>query len=55
VEFRENHRYVGRCPWRDLRPYIHPWSTGSDLHFTLSLWSNYSVMLMRATLSNTTS
>jgi len=31
-------------------PYIHPWSTGRDLYFTLSLWSNYSVMLMRTTL-----
>ena len=31
-------------------PYIHPWSGGQDLYFTLSLWSNYSVMLMRATL-----
>ncbi|OCB53203.1 hypothetical protein A5722_00910 [Mycobacterium vulneris] len=32
-------------------PYIHPWSTGSDLYFTLSRWSDYSVMLMRTTLS----
>ena len=32
-------------------PYIHPWSSGSDLYFTLSLWSNYSVMLMHTTLS----
>jgi hypothetical protein len=31
-------------------PFIHPWSTGRDLYFTLSLWSNYSVMLMRTTL-----
>ncbi|MBS1695473.1 MAG: DUF4185 domain-containing protein [Actinobacteria bacterium] len=35
-------------------PYIHPWSKGQDLYFTLSLWSNYSVMLLRTTLSNTT-
>ncbi len=34
-------------------PYIHPWSSGSDLYFTLSLWSNYSVMLMHTTLSST--
>ncbi|CAN5369968.1 DUF4185 domain-containing protein [soil metagenome] len=34
-------------------PYIHPWSSGSDLYFTLSLWSNYSVMLMRTTLAPT--
>ena len=32
-------------------PYIHPWSSGSDLYFTLSLWSTYSVMLMRTSLS----
>lgn len=32
-------------------PYIHPWSSGSDLYFTLSLWSNYSVMLMKTTLT----
>jgi hypothetical protein len=32
-------------------PYIHPWSSGKDLYFTLSLWSNYSVMLMHTTLS----
>jgi hypothetical protein len=32
-------------------PYIHPWSSGSDLYFTLSLWSTYSVMLMRTTLT----
>ncbi len=32
-------------------PYIHPWSTGSDLYFTLSRWSDYSVMLMRTSLS----
>ncbi|MGB3483751.1 MAG: DUF4185 domain-containing protein [Mycobacterium sp.] len=32
-------------------PFIHPWSTGSDLYFTLSLWSTYSVMLMRTSLS----
>ncbi|WP_066897747.1 DUF4185 domain-containing protein, partial [Mycolicibacterium houstonense] len=32
-------------------PYIHPWSSGSDLYFTLSRWSDYSVMLMRTSLS----
>ena len=31
-------------------PYIHPWSEGSDLYFTLSRWSDYSVMLMRTSL-----
>ncbi|WP_197379891.1 DUF4185 domain-containing protein [Mycolicibacterium mengxianglii] len=31
-------------------PFIHPWSAGSDLYFTLSLWSTYSVMLMRTSL-----
>jgi hypothetical protein len=32
-------------------PYIHPWSTGSDLYFTLSRWSDYSTMLMHTSLS----
>src|SRR5947209_3818568 len=31
-------------------PFIHPWSTGHDLYFNLSLWSTYSVMLMHTTL-----
>ena len=31
-------------------PFIHPWSTGHDLYFNLSLWSAYSVMLMHTTL-----
>ncbi|TFV58373.1 DUF4185 domain-containing protein [Mycobacterium sp. PS03-16] len=31
-------------------PYIHPWSTGEDLYFTLSRWSDYSTMLMHTTL-----
>ncbi|CAN5151905.1 DUF4185 domain-containing protein [soil metagenome] len=31
-------------------PFIHPWSSGSDLYFTLSVWDTYSVMLMRASL-----
>ncbi|OBK33265.1 hypothetical protein A5658_13605 [Mycobacterium sp. 1245111.1] len=31
-------------------PFIHPWSTGRDLYFNLSLWSTYSVMLMHTTL-----
>jgi D-arabinan endo alpha-(1,5)-arabinofuranosidase len=36
-------------------PYIHPWSSGSDLYFTLSLWSTYSVMLMRTKLGSVSS
>ncbi len=28
--------------------FIHPWSTGQDLYFTLSQWSTYNVSLMRA-------
>jgi hypothetical protein len=31
-------------------PYIHPWSSGQDLNNTMSLWSNYIVILMRTTL-----
>ncbi|GED97506.1 DUF4185 domain-containing protein [Gordonia crocea] len=28
--------------------FIHPWSSGNDLYFTLSQWSTYNVSLMRA-------
>ncbi|GAA3040755.1 DUF4185 domain-containing protein [Gordonia defluvii] len=28
--------------------FIHPWSRGNDLYFTLSQWSTYNVSLMRA-------
>ncbi|MEV6770555.1 DUF4185 domain-containing protein [Nocardia sp. NPDC051030] len=31
--------------------FIHPWSTGSDLYFTMSTWSDYNVYLMHATLN----
>ncbi|MCE5292494.1 MAG: DUF4185 domain-containing protein [Nocardiaceae bacterium] len=31
-------------------PYIHPWSSGNTLYFTLSLWSEYNVMLLKMTL-----
>jgi hypothetical protein len=31
-------------------PMIHPWSTGRDLYFNLSLWSAYDVMLMHTVL-----
>jgi Domain of unknown function (DUF4185) len=31
-------------------PYLHPWSTGKDVYFTLSLWSAYNVMLMHTVL-----
>lgn len=31
-------------------PYLHPWSTGKELYFNLSLWSAYNVMLMRTVL-----
>ena len=32
-------------------PYLHPWSKGPDLYFTLSRWSDYSVALMKTTLT----
>ncbi|WP_278313309.1 DUF4185 domain-containing protein [Lolliginicoccus levis] len=32
-------------------PYIHPWSSGDELFFAVSLWSEYNVMLMRTTLN----
>ncbi|BBZ47878.1 DUF4185 domain-containing protein [Mycobacterium parmense] len=31
-------------------PMIHPWSSGRDLYFNLSLWSAYDVMLMHTEL-----
>ncbi|MFC7446876.1 DUF4185 domain-containing protein [Rhodococcus daqingensis] len=31
--------------------FIHPWSTGEDLYFTISTWSDYNVFLMRAELN----
>ncbi|WP_405134341.1 DUF4185 domain-containing protein [Nocardia sp. NBC_01388] len=30
--------------------FIHPWSTGKDLYFTMSTWSDYNVYLMHVTL-----
>ncbi|MFE3191493.1 DUF4185 domain-containing protein [Nocardia sp. NPDC059240] len=30
--------------------YIHPWSTGKDLYFTMSAWGSYNVYLMHAAL-----
>jgi hypothetical protein len=31
-------------------PLLHPWSTGKELYFNLSLWSAYNVMLMKTVL-----
>jgi hypothetical protein len=31
-------------------PYLHPWSTGKDIYYNLSLWSAYNVMLMHTVL-----
>ncbi|MEW2384019.1 DUF4185 domain-containing protein [Micromonospora sp. NPDC047707] len=31
-------------------PYIHPWSSGPDLYFTMSQWDPYNVYLMRTRL-----
>ncbi len=28
--------------------FLHPWSTGNDLYFTMSTWTSYNVSLMRA-------
>ncbi|NEW58561.1 DUF4185 domain-containing protein [Nocardia cyriacigeorgica] len=30
--------------------FIHPWSSGSDLYFNITTWSDYNVYLMHATL-----
>lgn len=32
--------------------FIHPWSSGSDLYFTISTWSDYNVYLMHAKIEN---
>ena len=31
-------------------PFLHPWSTGKELYYNVSLWSAYNVMLMRTVL-----
>jgi hypothetical protein len=31
-------------------PFLHPWSTGRELYYNLSLWSAYNVMLMKTVL-----
>lgn len=31
-------------------PFLHPWSTGKELYYNLSLWSGYNVMLMHTVL-----
>ncbi|MGY4652575.1 DUF4185 domain-containing protein [Mycobacterium sp. URHB0021] len=31
-------------------PFLHPWATGKELYFNLSLWSAYNVMLMHTVL-----
>ena len=31
--------------------FIHPWSDGDDLYFTMSEWDSYNVYLMRAQLT----
>jgi hypothetical protein len=32
-------------------PFLHPWSTGKELYYNLSLWSAYNVMLMHTHLA----
>ncbi|WP_078279645.1 DUF4185 domain-containing protein [Mycobacteroides franklinii] len=39
-----------QMPGGPYAPYLHPWTTGKELYFNLSLWSAYNVMLMRTTL-----
>ncbi|CAJ1495457.1 DUF4185 domain-containing protein [[Mycobacterium] kokjensenii] len=41
---------TGQIPGGIYAPYMHPWSTGKDVYFTLSLWNAYDVMLMRTVL-----
>lgn len=39
-----------QLPGGPYAPYLHPWTTGKELYFNLSLWSAYNVMLMKTTL-----
>jgi hypothetical protein len=39
-----------QMPGGAYAPFLHPWSTGKDLYFNLSLWSAYNVMLMHTVL-----
>ncbi|OBG06585.1 DUF4185 domain-containing protein [Mycolicibacter sinensis] len=41
---------TGQIPGGIYAPYMHPWSTGKEVYFTLSLWNAYDVMLMRTVL-----
>lgn len=40
----------GQMPGGIYAPYMHPWTTGKEVYFTLSLWNAYDVMLMRTVL-----
>jgi hypothetical protein len=40
----------GDYPGGIYAPFLHPWSTGKELYFNLSLWSAYNVMLMKTVL-----
>lgn len=31
-------------------PFLHPWASGKEIYYTLSLWSAYNVLLMHTTL-----
>jgi hypothetical protein len=39
-----------QIPGGTYAPFLHPWSSGKDLYFNLSLWSAYNVMLMHTVL-----
>ncbi len=40
----------GEIPGGIYAPFLHPWSTGKELYYNLSLWSGYNVMLMKTVL-----
>ena len=42
--------HTGQIPGGIYAPYLHPWSAGKDVYFTLSLWNAYDVMLMHTVL-----
>ena len=43
-------REVNEIPGGIYAPFLHPWSTGKELYFNLSLWSAYNVMSMKSVL-----
>ena len=50
VGSRADARLATDFPGGIYAPLLHPWSTGKELYYNLSLWSDYNVMLMKTVL-----